>query len=123
RADAIDLQGVDGMPQVIAGAGGTGEVQDEIDGIVDDERLRRILAQEAEPGVAGQVGQVPGRSRQQAVDPHDVPVTLPEIVTEVRAEKPGGTGDEHGGGRSAARAHARTRSGSACNEESPRPRL
>ena len=59
-AHAVDLERVDGMPEVVPGARGTGKVQDEIDGIVDDERLRHIVAQEAEPRVAGQVGQIPG---------------------------------------------------------------
>ena len=64
RADAVDLEGVDRVPQVVPGAGRTGEVQDESDGVVDDERLRDVLPLEPEPGVAGQVGQVPGRPRQ-----------------------------------------------------------
>src|SRR5207253_3016766 len=49
-ADAIDLEGVNGMPQIVPGAGGTGEMQDEVDGIVDDEWLRDVVPQEPEPG-------------------------------------------------------------------------
>ena len=121
RADAVDLEGVDRVPQVVPWAGRTCEVQDEVDGVVDDERLRDVLPLEPEPGVAGQVGQVAGRPSQEVVDRHDVPVPPEKIVAEVRAEEPGGAGDQDGRGRSAARAHTRARS--ARSGASPRPRL
>ena len=122
-ADAIDLEGVNGMPQIVPGAGGTGEMQDEVDGIVDDEWLRDVVPQEPEPGVGSQVCQVRGRPRQQVVDPDDMPVSLQEIVAEVRAEEPGGSGDQHGRGGWAADAHTYTRFGSTRRVASPRPRL
>src|SRR2546427_2582449 len=100
-ADAIVLEGMDRIPKVVSGAGGTGEVQDEIDGIVDDERPRDVLAQEPEPAVATQMGQVSGRSREQAVDPQDAPVPRQEMVAQVRAEEPGRPRDQHGRRRSA----------------------
>src|SRR5439155_6845466 len=123
RTNAVDLEGVDGMPQVVSGAGRTGEVQDEVNGVIDDERLRDVLPQESEPGVASEMGQVPGRSRQQVVGPNDVPVLSEKMVAEVRAQKPGGSGDQHGRGRSAAGPHTGTRCRTVRGVASPRPRL
>ena len=122
-ADAIDLEGMDRIPQVVSGAGGTGEVQDEIDGIVDDERPRHVLPQEPEPTVAAQMGQVSGRPREQAVDPQDAPVPRQKIVAQVRAEESGRPRDQHGRRRSALVGHTRSRCGSARGATSPRPRL
>src|SRR3989442_1723798 len=96
-------------------------MQDEVDGIVDDEWLRDVVPQEPEPGVGSQVVEVRGRPRQQVVDPDDMPVSLQEIVAEVRAEEPGGSGDQHGRGGWAADAHTYTRFGSTRRVASPRP--
>ena len=62
-------------------------MQDEIDGIVDDERLGDVMLNEPEPVVPVQVSQVPGRPRQQVVHAHDAPAVRQEMIAEVRTEK------------------------------------
>ena len=104
--DAIDLQRLDRIAQVVSRARRRCEVQDHVDSAFDVERLRDIPPKESEASVSFEVGEVARDSGEKVVNPDDLPAARQEVVAQMRAEKSGGSGDRHGRGR---RAHAACR--------------
>ena len=95
-AVGADLERVQRQPQVVDRRGGRGEVVDEVDRLVDEERLDDVLVQVHELGRADvlDVGEGAGL---EVVDA-DHPMTAPQqLVTEVRAEETRPTRDQTGG--------------------------
>jgi hypothetical protein len=97
RAERADLEGLDRMLEVVAGARGAGEVQDGVNAAVDREELRDVVLLELERSRVEEVLDVLDPAREQAVDGEDVPAALHERAAEVRAKEPSATGDDGAG--------------------------
>src|SRR5437867_407889 len=95
-ADAIDLESLDGVSQVISRACRRCEMQNEVDRTVDGEQLHDIPPQESEAAVSFEVSEVAGDPGKKVVDPNDIPALREEVVAKMRAEKSGGSSDRHG---------------------------
>ena len=68
---------------------------DDVDGLVDLDRLRHVVVEERE-GVAAQVRDVVERARQQIVDADHPVADGDEVVAEMRPEESRPTGDDGG---------------------------
>ena len=123
RPDAIDLERLDWMVQIVARAGRRREVQDQIKVILDGERRRDVLLYESESTISAKMFQIPCHPGEQIVDPDDTPLLRDEAVAEVRAEEPGRPGDEHLRRRSKLRPHLGPRCPFELGVTSPPPRL
>ena len=88
RAQCPNLQGRDGMGQVIRGAGRAGEMEHVVDRPVDRDRLGDVVLDEAEARPFEQVGDVPAVAGQQVVDADDLVPLGEEPLAEVGADKP-----------------------------------
>src|SRR4051812_40796258 len=98
-----DLERVERQPRVVDRAGRRCEVVDEVDGLLDIDRLDDVLVREDEVLVADVVD-VLERPGVQVVDA-DHPVSLAEqVLAQVRSEKSSSSGDDGGGGRGHRRA-------------------
>ncbi len=96
RAVGADLERVQRQPQVVDRARRGGEVVDEVDRLVDEERLDDVPVQERELGHAD-VLDVEERAGLDVVDAdHSVPASE-ELVTEVRAQETGPSRNQAGG--------------------------
>src|SRR6266513_1355703 len=96
-AERADLQGLDRVLEVVAGARGAGEVQDGVHATVDREELRDVVLLELERGGVEEVLDVLDPAREQAVDGEDVPPPTDERAAEGRAQEPGATRDDGAG--------------------------
>src|SRR6266516_1931010 len=96
-AERTDLQGLDRVLEVVAGARGAGEVQDGVHATVDREELRDVVLLELERGGVEEILDVLDAAGEQAVDSEDVPTAKDERAAEVRAQEPGATGDDGAG--------------------------
>ena len=89
------LQRVEREPQVVDRARERGQVVDDVDGLVDRDLLRHVVVDERE-AVAAEVLDVLERRDLEVVEADNALSLLEERLAEVRAEKPGATGDERG---------------------------
>src|SRR2546421_1184650 len=96
-AERADLQGLDRVLEVVAGARRAGEVQDGVHATVDREELRDVVLLELERGRVEEVLDVLDPAREQAVDGEDVPAATDERAAEMRAQEPGATRDDGAG--------------------------
>ena len=94
RADAIHLQGFQGIPQVTDRAGRAGEVVDLVHRAVDGERLDDIGFQIREPSVRPKVGDVLRLAGNQVVDADDLVAALDQQIAEMRSDEPRSAGNE-----------------------------
>ena len=93
RPVRADLQRLQRQPQVVDRAGRAREVVDEVDRLLDPDRLRQVVRDEREL-VRAHVLDVRERARLEVVDA-DHPVTaLEQRIAEMRAEKAGTAGDD-----------------------------
>ena len=81
--------------EVVLRARERGEVVDEVERLVDEERLRDVVVDEPERVVAD-VLDVRERAADEVVDADDALAALEEVVAEMRAEEAGSSGDERG---------------------------
>src|SRR5207247_11239465 len=95
-ADAIDLESLDGVSQVISRACRRCEMQNEVDRTVDGEQLHDIPPQESEAAVSFEVSEVAGDPGKKVVDPNDIPALREEVVEKMRAENSEGSSDRQG---------------------------
>ena len=96
RAVGADLERVQRQPQVVDRRGGRGEVVDEVDRLLDEERLDDVLVQEHELGHTDVLDVVEGAGFE-VVDADHTVAAPEELVTEVRAEETRPTRDQAGG--------------------------
>ena len=95
-AVGADLERVQRQPQVVDRRRGRGEVVDEVDRLVDEERLDDVLVQERELGHAD-VLDVGERAGLEVVDADHAVPAAEELVAEVRAQETGPARDQAGG--------------------------
>ena len=93
RPVRADLQGLQRQPQIVDRARRARQVIDEIDPLLDPDRLRQIMRDEREL-VLPHVLDVRQRARLQIVDTDDPVTPLQQCVTEMRTEKAGTAGDD-----------------------------
>ncbi len=93
RAVGARLQRVEREAQVVDRARERGEVVDEVERLVDDDRLADIVVEEDECVVA-EMCDVRERARLEVVEADDTMPLPEERLAEVRAEEAGATGDE-----------------------------
>jgi hypothetical protein len=94
-----DLERVERQPHVVDGARERREVEHEVDVLVDPDRLRDVVVEEAERARVGGVLDVLERARLQVVDADDPVALLQEVIAEVRPEEAGSAGHDRGGHR------------------------
>ena|SRR5204862_5987935 len=88
RAERADLERGNGMLEVVDRARWTGEVQDAIQGPLDVDEHRDVVAEELETGVALEVRKIGGRSGEEVVHPHHGVTGRQQPITQVRPQKP-----------------------------------
>jgi hypothetical protein len=93
RAVRPGLQGVQRQAHVVDRARERREVVDEVERLVDPDRLADVVVQEREL-VAAEMRDVRERARLEVVETDDSVPPLEQRLAEVGAEKPGATGDE-----------------------------
>src|SRR5207247_5229295 len=94
RTVRADLERVQREPQVVDRARGAGEMEDEVDGLLDEERLGQILVDEDEVGAVLDVLDVLQRARVEVVDADHAMALGQEVVAKVRPEEAGAAGDD-----------------------------
>ena len=99
RAVGADLERVQRQAQVVDGARRAGEVQHQVDRLVDLEVLDEVVLDEHELVVA-QVLDVRQRPRLEVVDAEHAVAAAKQSFAKVGAEKPGPAGDDRRGNRS-----------------------
>ena len=92
-AVGADAQGGDSVPGVVDGAGGTGEVEDEVDLAVVG-GLANIFFDKLEARIVAQMRDVGEVAGDQIVGGENAITFGEQAVTEMRAEKSGSAGDE-----------------------------
>ena len=95
RPEAPDLERLDRKVQVIDRARWRREVQDTVDVIVDVERLRHVVLDQAESVEGREKLRVVTRSGDEVVDADHLVAIGQEALGEVRAKEAGGAGDEN----------------------------
>ena len=93
RPVRADLERRERHPEVVVGARERREVVDEVDRVVDEDRLRDVVRDEPER-VVMDVLDVRQRAADEVVDADDPLAALEEVVAEVRAEEAGSAGHE-----------------------------
>ena len=96
RAVGADLERVQRQPQVVDRRGGRGEVVDEVDRLVDEERLDDVLVEQDEIGRADVLDVEEGAGLD-VVDADHPMSASEELIAEVRAQKTGPTRNQAGG--------------------------
>ena len=94
-AGGADEQGLDAEAGVVDGAGGRGEVEDEVDGAGVEGRAD-VLLEEAEARIRWRDGRGSPVAGAEVIDADDGVAVGEESVGEVRAEEAGGSGNEDG---------------------------
>ena len=89
RAERADLERLDRELEVIDRARGAREVQHAVEGAVDRDEGRDVLAVELEVGIVGDVGEVGGIAGELVVHPEDPVSRGQEAVNEMRSEESG----------------------------------
>src|SRR5207302_10307355 len=124
-AEGADLEGLDRHLEVIVRGGGAGEVQDVVEGPLDDEVPGHVVLDEREPGVGGEALDVVDDAREEVVHADDLVPAREEELAQMRADEAGSARDEdaHGGvtpgGRACGRSNG-TRTRSAASAPAPR---
>ncbi len=94
-AEGAHVERLDGVLQVVLGAGGRRHIDHAIHRAFDREGRGDVLGNEAEGGVAREVGEVAGRAGQIIIQ-RDYAMTFPQkTVAHVRPDKPGGAGNDY----------------------------
>ena len=93
RAQAADLEGLDGHAQVVDGRGGRGEMEDEVERTLEVDVVRHVVLDEHEVA-ARQVLDVGGVAGDEVVHPDHGVATVEEVLGKVRADEAGRPGDE-----------------------------
>ena len=93
RSVGPDLERGERHPEVVVGARQRGEVVDEVDRVVDEDRLRDVVWDESER-VVMDVLDVRERAADEVVDADDPLAALEQVVAEVRAEEARTAGHE-----------------------------
>src|SRR5213076_3135306 len=88
RAVRADLEARERHAEVVLWARERGEVVDEVERLVDEERLRHVVRDEPERAVVD-VLDVREGAAEQVVDADDAQASLEEVVAEMRAEEAG----------------------------------
>ena len=81
--ESTDLEGLDGMLQVVAGRCGRREMEHPVDRTRDGKPLGDVRLVEREPRAAKSRGEVLGPSRQEGVDADDLPALSQEPIAEM----------------------------------------
>src|SRR5713101_4312041 len=99
-ADRTDLERGDGMSEVLRRAGGTGEVQHEVDGlgsndVIDDigDAIDHVTFDEHEAGISLEVREILAVPRQQIIDRNHCEIARTQSAAEVRTEEAGAAGN------------------------------
>ena len=83
------------MPEVVVRARERGEVEDEVDRLVDEDRLGDVVGTNRNASSAD-VLDVRERAADEVVDADDPVAALEQVVAEMRAEKAGSAGHQRG---------------------------
>jgi hypothetical protein len=93
RAQAADLEGLDGHAQVVDGGGRAREMEDEVERPFDGDVVRDVVLHEHEIA-AGQVLDVGDVARDEVVHPDDGMAAVEQVFGEMGADEAGGARDE-----------------------------
>src|SRR5258706_4380142 len=87
RAERADLEGGNGMLEVVDRARGTGKVQNTVQGPLDVDEHRDVVAEELEAGVTVEVLEIGGRSGEEVVPPPHGVTSLGHPMAQARSPK------------------------------------
>ncbi len=88
RAECADLEGGNGVLEVIDRARWTGEVQDAVQGSRHVDEHRDVVAEKLEAGVVVEVREIGGRSGEEVVHPHHGVTGREQPIAQVGPQEP-----------------------------------